>query len=137
MATRSVSRRAQAQSRNLSPAPAAAPFPSEATSDRIRAFLASMRPLRGSDAAGCDEYQRGRALIERLALSGFEQEPPSLRLNAAQCADVLNFLARSEPVEPRGWWRDPRDAPSHVVGHHLVLWALEDSLRELGKGVRS
>jgi hypothetical protein len=88
-----------------------------------------MRPLIGVDISEDKAYFCGRSLIERLALSSHEEDHPTLRLNATQCADVLVFFERSEPVEARGWWRDPEDAPSHVVGYHLVLGALESSLR--------
>lgn len=107
--------------------------PSEATSDRIRAFLASMRPLRGCDAASREEYQLGRALIERLALSARDDDYPTLRLTAEQCADVLNFLSRSEPIEEEGWWQDDQDGPSHLCGFYEVIIALETSLRARGR----
>lgn len=103
--------------------------PSETTTDRIRAFLATMRPLRGSAIAGDEQYESGRSIIERVALSTEDMERPTLHLTPDQCADVLNFLSRSEPVEPEGWWRDPEDAPCHVAGLFLLLGALEDSLR--------
>lgn len=105
---------------------------SERTGDRIRAFLASMRPLDGSGAGDDKEYHRGRSLIERLALSATEEDDPTLRLGAAQCADVLNYLGRSEPIEERDWWKDPRNAPNHVIGYEMVLRALERSLRDVG-----
>jgi hypothetical protein len=108
---------------------------SERTSDRLRAYLASVRPLGDvADIAEGDEYQRGRGLIERMALSmgDAEHDWPSLRLSAAQCADVLRFVSQSEPLEPRAWWADPPDAPSHVCGYEMVLGCVEKSLRGLG-----
>ena len=73
--------------------------------------------------------QDGRSVIERLALSADEENRPTLGLSSAECADALNFLGRSEPREPRDWWKDPENAPSHVVGFYLTLGSLEDSLR--------
>ena len=99
---------------------------SEATAGRIRAFLASMRHLRGCNVADDDHYQDGRSVIERLALSADEENRPTLGLSSAECADALNFLGRSEPREPRDWWKDPENAPSHVVGFYLTLGSLED-----------
>jgi hypothetical protein len=105
---------------------------SDRTSDRLRAYLASVRPLRGF-AEGA-EYQRGRALIERIAMSmgDIEHDWPSFRLSTAQCADVLRFVFESEPLEPRAWWADPTDAPSHVCGYVMVLGCVEKNLRGLG-----
>lgn len=121
MATRSVSR-AKAQSRSPE-------LDLDRTDGRIRAYLASMRPLRGSSGENSDEYRRGRSLIERMAVGVEGCDRPELRLTPAECADVLYFFALSEPIEPREWWHDPEDAPSPVVGHQLVVGVLEDSLR--------
>lgn len=104
-------------------------YTDEHTERRIRAYLASVRPLRGCAIAGSDAFERGRALIERLALSSDGTDPPRLQLTASQCADVLNFMGRVEPLEPRTWWNDPVGGPSHLVGHYVVLQAVEDSLR--------
>jgi hypothetical protein len=99
----------------------------DGTANRLRAYLASMQPLRGSDGDD-DIYQRGRSLIERMAISSRGDQLPSIRLTARQCADVLHFIATSEPIEPRTWWKDPENAPSHVVGFGFVLWAIHDYL---------
>jgi hypothetical protein len=108
----------------------------DATGNRIRAYLASVRPLGGVADLGTDEfYQRGRSLIERLALSAEDDALPSLRLTAAQCADVVRFIAMSEPIEPSTWWEDPEGAPSHIAGFTLLMNAVESSLR--GPGRRS
>lgn len=114
-------------------APAPGPGYSDDTAPRIRAYLASMRPLLGGGAADSEEYHRGRSLIERLALSARGEDAPILALSRSQCADVLHFIWRSEPIEPAGWWEDPEDAPSHVVGFDFVLQALESSLRARGR----
>lgn len=114
---------------------APAPGYSDDTGPRIRAYLASMRPLRGvADITGMDAYQRGRSLIERMALLAVGTDLPRMKLTTAQCADVLAFLQYSEPVEPRTWWEDPKDAPSHLVGHYLIIDTLATALH---KGVRS
>lgn len=109
--------------------------PNDRTDASIRAFLASLRPMRDciypSDIEKAN--QRGRALIERLALSAEEGDVPRLRLPATEVADVLSFLHCTEPEEPATWWADGGDT-SHVVGYHLVLQALQASVRELGGG---
>jgi hypothetical protein len=132
MATRSLPKTTRATTR-----PAEIGYTDD-TAPRIRAYLASMRPLRGSegDIHYEDSYQRGRSLIERLALSAHDTDSPTLRLSAEQCADVLHFIANSEPLEPATWWRDPKEAPSHVVGFMIIVNALKDSLRSVGKAVR-
>src|SRR5580700_11009502 len=87
--------------------------PSEDTADRIRAYLASVCPLSGCDVSAArtytgadDYYQRGRSLIERLALSARGTHDPTLQLTATQAADVLYFIHNSEPIAPRTWWVD-------------------------------
>lgn len=111
-----------------------APGYTDRTADRLRAYLASVRPLRGvAGIAESDEYQRGRALIESMALAaGRADEWPSLRLSVAQCADVLHFVYESEPVNARAWWSDPTEAPSHVCGYLMALGCVEGSLRRVG-----
>jgi hypothetical protein len=100
----------------------------DSTANRIRAYLASMQPLCGSDVSDDDIYHRGRSLIERMALKSSGIENPDIRLTARQCRDVLHFVACSEPIEPRTWWDDPKDAPSHAVGFTFVLWVIHDHL---------
>jgi hypothetical protein len=105
---------------------------SEDTGARIRAYLASMRPLRGvADIAEKEDCQRGRALIERMAMSAQGTDPPRLVLSAAHCADVLRYISAMEPLEPRDWWKDPEDSPSHLVGFYFVVETLAHSLDEV------
>jgi hypothetical protein len=107
--------------------------PNDCTGNRLRAYVASVHPLRGScyveevEAA----QHRGRALIERLALNAERTDDlPARRLAPEEVADVLAFMAAQEPFEPAGWWTDePADEPSHLCGFHLLLQALERSLR--------
>jgi hypothetical protein len=102
---------------------------SEDTSARIYAYLASVRPLRGvADLGQREDFQRGRALIERMAMSAQGMDPPRLYLGRSYCADVLRFISQTEPLEPRDWWNDPEGSPSHVVGFNFVLQTLADSL---------
>ena len=123
------------------PAPAATaaeaqhPHPADRTDNQIRAFLASMRPMRDVDFIEPIEEanQRGRSLIERLALSAEGSGDPQLRLTAEQMADVLSFVTCSEPVDLEGWWKDTYDGPSHVCGYQAVLRIIEKTLRGAGE----
>jgi hypothetical protein len=102
---------------------------SDNTDRRILAFLASMQPLSGGGGES-DGFHRGRSIIERMAISAKGTEPPSIWLQTDHCADVLEFLAHVEPLEPSGWWDDPEDSPSHTVGLQFVLRTLAANLRE-------
>lgn len=113
---------------------AAKPRSLEAYSDdsgpRIRAYLASMRPMRGvADIYSLETYQRGRSLIEAMALTATGEDMPAIRLSAADCADILAFVSYSEPVEPGSWWKDPKGSPSHLVGYYLIVQAVQAALR--------
>lgn len=145
MARRSVSAANKRQrpsrlnpSRNQSATPP--PGYSDASADRLRAYLASMRPRVGVAILSDDidkDLEHGRALVESLAQSARDTEPPALALSARDCADVLAFMASVDPIEPRTWWRDPENAPSHVCGFLILLDALERSLRELEPAILS
>ena len=106
--------------------------PNDRTDNRIRAYIASIKPRKG--VCHPDDVEaaqaRGRGLIERLALSAEGDDMPQLRLRVSQVADVLAFITSVQPIEAKSWWRDDPDGPSHLVGYHLLLGALEDSLRE-------
>lgn len=117
------------------PAQARPCHPYDRTDNRLRAYVASIRPLRGCVWRDDIEEanQRGRGLVERLALSAEDTGLPKLRLTASEVADVLSFIHCSETIDPENWWREPDDEPSHVVGLNLLLSALEASLREPGK----
>jgi hypothetical protein len=145
-----AAREAEAQARNVKTAPPSPAAPAQgrplfrlvvdntrakpvvdhdATAPRLRAFVASMQP---SVAEGdlYENYTDGRDLIEQLAVSATGTEPPTLRLSGRQVADVLYYLACSQPKEPVGWWKDPKQAASHVAGFTMLLNALEESLRK-------
>jgi hypothetical protein len=131
MASAKSTRAAQAHSRNRSAGPPSGY--SDATADRIRAYLASVQPRVGvvvSDPID-KQLQRGRDQVERLAQSASDTDAPALRLSASACADVLAFMESVDPIEPRTWWRDPGNAPSHICGYLILLSALERSVREL------
>ena len=105
-------------------------YASDNTADRIRAFLMSVRPLRGaSHVADQDEYQRGRVTIERMANASHDTDEPDFVVTLSEAADVLKFLTWVEPFDPDHWWKDPENAPSHVCGLGFVLRTLERSLR--------
>lgn len=109
---------------------------SDRTADRLRAYLASMRPLRGSDRLDeDDDYQAGRALVERMALSPGDDDTdqPALRLSADECVQVLQFMACTEPVDREAWWTDPKESPSHLAGFYMVLRCLQDSICDFGR----
>lgn len=132
MATKSLHRAAKAHSRNRSAAPPAGY--SDATADRIRAYVASMRPRAGVvylDDEIEESIRRGHALVERLAQSASGEDLPTLPISLRDCADVIAFIESVDPIERRTWWSDPEHAPSHVCGFLLLLHALERSLREL------
>jgi hypothetical protein len=105
---------------------------SDRTADAVRAYLASMRPLKGCDFFDDKSYWTGRMLIERIALSAKGEDAPQLKLSVRECADVLRFIHSPAPVKRWNWWRDPPVAPSHLVGFVMVLQAIEDSLRAAG-----
>src|SRR5580700_667583 len=97
---------------------------SEDTRPRILAYLASMRPLRGLEGLPDEYFDIGRELVERIADSAVGDAEPTIRLTPEQCAEILRFMGRLEPIEPRTWWENPKDAPSHVVGYQMVLRAI-------------
>lgn len=123
MATRKSTRAAQAPDH----------YHPDATGAQLLALMASLRTQRGSSGlADEDEYQRGRSVIERIAISaGNSDEEAPMRLTAAQCADVLHYLDSCEPIEPRTWWDDPEEGHSHVAGFYRLIRCMEASLREL------
>lgn len=104
------------------------------TRERIRAFVHSMRPLRGvADLWVQDVYQQGRALIERLADSAQGEKEPTLRLTVEECAAVLDYFSTVEPFEPGTWWDNPEGEPSRHCGLVAVMDAMRDSLRAGGE----
>jgi hypothetical protein len=81
-------------------------------------------PLRGcADLDDGEEYRRGRSLIERLAISAEGKVAPTLHLSPSQCADVIFFVRNSEPADPRAWFTEPDEEPSHLVGLCVSLEA--------------
>jgi hypothetical protein len=102
---------------------------SEQTADRLRAYVASVGPMDGiEDVIDDERYQNGLALIERMAASTRGTDSPRT-LSILQCADLVFFLHTTLPIDPANWWKDPKDAPSHLVGYTFVLNVIEDSLR--------
>jgi hypothetical protein len=107
--------------------------PSWNTADRIRAYLASMRPLEAGEWREDIEagIQRGHSLIERLALSAKGEDQPTMKLSPAQCADVLTYMSCVEPIDGASWWDSDLDIVSHICGYNAILDAMSDSLREI------
>jgi hypothetical protein len=101
----------------------------DGTMYRILAFLASVRPIRGSADSADEDYYRGRSIIERMAISSEDTDSPTIKLTAEHCASVLQFLANVEPFEPKTWWQDSDEGPSHLVGYVFVLQTLRANLQ--------
>jgi hypothetical protein len=90
-----------------------------------------MRPLSGvADMSESNEYQRGRAVLERLADSAEGTDDPKLRLTLRQEAQICEYLSSIEPFDPTGWWNDTPDQTSHVCGFHAVMDALARALHQ-------
>jgi hypothetical protein len=108
----------------------------EDTGACLLAYLASVESIFKSveDEEPDGPYERGRALIQRLALSANAKGDPTLSVTVNECADILHFIGSSTPIAARGnWWDDPDERPSHVVGFLIALDVVERKLRELGK----
>ena len=118
-------------------AAATRPAPSEETFDRIRAYLDSMRRLQG--CATSSTYEAGRAAIIWIGAQcrGNESAMPNVELSGKACADILDFIGGSEPLEPATWWDDPPDAASPVCGLQAVLYAVECNMRALAPAATS
>jgi hypothetical protein len=101
--------------------------PMDHTGRRILAYLASVEPL--DAGAVLPEYHKGRSVIEHMALSARGAGDPILTLSVEDCADVLYFVQLSMPIEPKGWWDDPKGTPSQIVGFTMVIGAVEKALR--------
>jgi hypothetical protein len=100
----------------------------DGTAYRILAFLASVQRLSGGGSSDAD-FERGRSIIERMAISAEGQDDPEIQLALDHCADVLQFLSFIEPLEPESWWQDPAEGPSHLVGFQFVLRTLRANLQ--------
>jgi hypothetical protein len=109
----------------------AAPPESDDTAERLRAFLASIRPRRDVEFSDDEFLYQGRALIEQLAASSIECGMPTLRLTRKQCVTVLEFMSSCEPIDLKNWWLD-KNSISHVCGYMKVLQALAESVGALG-----
>jgi hypothetical protein len=101
----------------------------DGTTHRIIAFLASVQPISGAGQGRDAGFHRGRSIIERMAMSADGAGIPDITLAPDHCADVLEFLANIEPLEPESWWQDPSEGPSHLVGFQFVLQVLSASLQ--------
>lgn len=121
MATRSLRRPKAVSSPDAGPA--------EDTGSRIRAYLASMQPMKGIGTDSDAEICRATSVILQLASSAHGMDSPAHRLTRQEALDVIAFMRHCEPKSPRTWWSDPDNAPSHWTGWGFVLGAIEDALR--------
>ncbi|MET0984867.1 MAG: hypothetical protein ABW034_05605 [Steroidobacteraceae bacterium] len=97
---------------------------------QIRAYLASVKPLRGCRWCDNAAFHAGRTAIEQLAmayLSGDDTLDPTL----AQCADMLEYLSSVEPVDPR---IDYASGGVETCGWIAVLKYVQTSMREVSHG---
>ncbi len=95
----------------------------DGTPARIRAFIDSMRMLRGMEYPA--HHDRGWALLERIAKSAdrntSEYSVPKIRLNAEDCACVLRLMTQIEPKKRATWWWDDKGGASHICGRGPYL----------------
>jgi hypothetical protein len=108
------------------------------TMPRILAYLASVCAVEGEFCRAEDqnEFSRGHALVRRMAFSAAGMDVPCVRLTVEECADVVMFLSHVEPIEPREFFKEPDDVPSHLVGYYLVLANVRNELRRHATAVR-
>ena len=95
------------------------------TGRRIFAYLHSLQFME-AEMYG----HAGREVIEQLGIDsiGLEQDPP-VQLSVAQCADVLEFMAVTQPKDVDGWLRNREGEPSVHCGLLHVLNIMVRSLR--------
>lgn len=98
------------------------------TGRRIFAYLHSLKfmDMDSSEPVG----RHGREILERLAIDSVgREEEPDARLTPAECIDVLEFMAVTQPKDLDGWLRERDAEPSVHCGLLAVLNVLVDSLR--------
>ncbi len=98
----------------------------ECTDRRLRAYVAALVPLRGCQVS--EEWHRGRALIEQLAVSSVEPYGPQRVLTLEECAAVLRFMHSSEPLDPATFFAESDTYPSVACGQMAVFEALENAV---------
>lgn len=101
--------------------------PIDRTDARIRAYLDAVEPL--PECASEEEFSRGLRLIERMASSSAEGNYPSLRLTRHDCADVLGFVNRVVPRNPKTFDTKYRDVPNPMMGLFMIMEHVIDELR--------
>lgn len=106
----------------------------EHTDSRIRAYLAALRPIPGGSPL--DSWHRGRAVVERMAIHSNGYDEPKIALTLEECADVLRFIAASEPFEPLAFYSS-RANPSPQVGMMFVLRVVSDHLSKAQRRKRA
>lgn len=99
----------------------------EYTHARIYAYLHALQPLGGCEMS--EAHHRGRELVAILAETSRGDGLPKRRLTLSECADVLLFMGTSEPRNRKSFYVDQRGQPSVECGFHLVLDAIERTLR--------
>ncbi len=99
----------------------------EHTKTRIYAYLHARQVLSGNHIS--EEYQRGRELIAILAETSEGYDKPKRKLALDECADVIAYMHGSEPRNRDTYSREPDSNPSIECGHNIVLWAVEEAIR--------
>jgi hypothetical protein len=106
--------------------------PEERESTRIRAFLARVKPLDGCDFGEQEEYWEARSFLEQLALA-YDVGTDDYHWDAVQCATVIDFLSRVEPVKGTCFCHDRIEelGVSTTCGFHAILEFAADEIRQL------
>jgi hypothetical protein len=100
--------------------------PEERDSNRIRAFLAKVKPLSGCTVGELDEYWQARSLIEQLALA-YDVENENYHWDANECGMAVQFLHWIEPVKGSCFCND-RSRINLTCGFHAILQFIADQL---------
>ena len=97
------------------------------TAMQVLCYLHSVRPMDGN--AVNDDAVMGRQLVERMVWEAQVGEiaNPSLR----ECCDILAWTRSTEPLAAPVFMGEPIDPDTAATGCHVILGAVESSLREM------